>query len=280
MFSAASASAGRQFMKEHTEKLESLVGKAPQGLAGPRAKYPAKPPAPAMDFDFAEQDMLEEPELEEELDPACALQGAVSAGDTDKALQLMVVRMAQKMMKKKEVMSSDEESGEKLATGARGCVARQRHIKVMQAHPGRILEEFRQKLSIQMEVPRDSLYSAALRGFYERKCPLGTHKLLTYAAWSNCHQWEAAEDFQAMLRKQPVEVQRALRPTFERLQMQIMLFSLFIDQTAVGNGRYTLSWLMTALPQPPFSVVRAHTERYTDEPFSVLADARWVAANL
>eukprot|EP00971_Amphidinium_carterae_P092935 1839896-Amphidinium_carterae.1 len=139
--------------------------------------------------------------------------------------------MAQKMMKKREALSSDEESGEKM-TGAKGCVARQRHIKLMQTHPGKILEEFRLKLAMQMEVPRDSLYSSALRGFYERKCPLGTHKLLTYAAWSNCHQWEAAEDFQAMLRKQPVEVQRALRPSFEKLQMQIMLFSLFIDQTA------------------------------------------------
>eukprot|EP00971_Amphidinium_carterae_P284310 5644825-Amphidinium_carterae.1 len=84
IFAESSGSAGREFTRVHAEKLETLVGKAPQGLTGPRAKHLARAPVTAVELSDAELDLLEDPEHEEEPGPASGLQGAVASGDTDK----------------------------------------------------------------------------------------------------------------------------------------------------------------------------------------------------
>ena len=38
--------------------------------------------------------------------------------------------------------------------------------------------------------------------------------------------------------------------------------------------------MLTGLPQPPFHLTRAHTQRNTEDPLSELVDPKWVAANL
>ena len=60
----------------------------------------------------------------------------------------------------------------------------------------------------------------------------------------------------------------------------VALAAVFVEQTAVDNGRLQLSWLLTGLNQPAFNLTSQHTQRTSEEPFARLADPRWIAANL
>ena len=56
--------------------------------------------------------------------------------------------------------------------------------------------------------------------------------------------------------------------------------SLYLEQVAVDGGRHQLGWLLTGMPNPPFQLVQAHSQRAQEDPVGFLGDPRWVAANL
>ena len=121
---------------------------------------------------------------------------------------------------------------------------------------------------------------AALRGHFERRSPLGTHRLLTYVAYLAAHHWELAENLRATVTQLPAAERAKVMPSLDALQAAIALQAAFVDQAAMDGGKYNLSWLLVGLPQPPFATIRLHVERQGKEPFSPLVDPRWIAANL
>eukprot|EP00971_Amphidinium_carterae_P344480 6484904-Amphidinium_carterae.3 len=188
--------------------------------------------------------------------------------------------MAKQLLRKqREEDEEDEGSGHIRVTGAKGHAARASYQRTMENRPRPLVAAFRRRLAEQMEVPMSQLQGAALRGYFERRSPLGTHKLLTYNAFAVAKTWEHLEEFTARLDAQPVAVRDALRPSLDKLAAQVMSHATFIDQTAIDGGRYSLSWLLTGLPQPPFHITRAHT-MLSEDPVSPLAEPRWIAANL
>ena len=66
----------------------------------------------------------------------------------------------------------------------------------------------------------------------------------------------------------------------EQLKNTVALAAVFCDQAAIDGGRLQLAWLLTGLNTPAFNLTTKNTTRLADEPFSLLADPRWVAANL
>ena len=48
----------------------------------------------------------------------------------------------------------------------------------------------------------------------------------------------------------------------------------------MDNGKSNLGWLMTGLPDPNFALVHQHQHRSGMKPFTRLAAASWVAANV
>eukprot|EP00969_Alexandrium_andersonii_P223712 9880730-Alexandrium_andersonii.AAC.1 len=67
-----------------------------------------------------------------------------------------------------------------------------------------------------MESPTSEMDPAALRGFFERRAPLGSLKGLTYFAFARARMWERME-----------------RGEDDQLKTLVVLVALFIEQTAV-----------------------------------------------
>jgi hypothetical protein len=55
---------------------------------------------------------------------------------------------------------------------------------------------------------------------------------------------------------------------------------VFLDQTAIEGGRAQTAYLFTGLPDPPWSRVALNTSVAWHQPYSPLADVRWVGAQL
>ena len=102
-----------------------------------------------------------------------------------------------------------------------------------------------------------------MRTFFTNKVPLGSMRGLTYFAFATAQLWEAAE-----------------RDDLAALKAQVALLAVYLEQVAVDGGRHQLGWLLTGLPNPPFQLVQAHSQRAQEDPVGFLGDPRWVAANL
>ena len=57
------------------------------------------------------------------------------------------------------------------------------------------------------------------------------------------------------------------------------LLAVYLEQVAVDGGRHQLGWLLTGMPNPPFQLAQAHSQRAQEDPVGFLGDPRWVAAN-
>ena len=102
-----------------------------------------------------------------------------------------------------------------------------------------------------------------MRTFFTNKVPLGSMRGLTYFAFDTAQLWEAAE-----------------RDDLAALKAQVALLAVYLEQVAVDGGRHQLGWLLTGMPNPPFQLVQAHSQRTQEDPVGFLGDPRWVAANL
>ena len=102
-----------------------------------------------------------------------------------------------------------------------------------------------------------------MRTFFTNKVPLGSMRGLTYFAFATAQLWEAAE-----------------RDDLAALTAQVALLAVYLEQVAVDGGRHQLGWLLTGMPNPPFQLVQAHSQRAQEDPVGFLGDPRWVAANL
>ena len=54
----------------------------------------------------------------------------------------------------------------------------------------------------------------------------------------------------------------------------------YVEQTAIDGGKHQLGWMLTGLPQPPFNLTSRNQVRNQEEPFGLLTDPKWMAANL
>jgi hypothetical protein len=99
--------------------------------------------------------------------------------------------------------------------------------------------------------------------YFTEVSPLSKHPLLTYVAFIAAAMWRARE-----------EGDRA------RLDLLVNLLPLFLDQTAIEGGRAQTAYLFTGLPDPPWSRVALNSTVAWHQPYTPLADVRWVGAQL
>lgn len=102
-----------------------------------------------------------------------------------------------------------------------------------------------------------------MREYIEKKCPLGENRFLTQQAYLWSWAWETG------FRHNNVELLSAASRGL-----------LFIDQAAGDQGRTHLAWLLTGLPEPQFSITQRNRSRHSLTPFSRLASANWIGANV
>ncbi|CAE7362816.1 unnamed protein product, partial [Symbiodinium necroappetens] len=144
-----------------------------------------------------------------------------------------------------------------------GMAARQLMIEQFAAHPDRVVLQVRARLaaagrkSISELEPRDMYYHFA------ETVPLGTYKTLTYFSFLLAEMWEAAERGQAA----------------EMISL-LALGLVFAEQVANEQGHTRLGWLLTGRQDPPFAQVEQRRAPRPEVPHGMLADPRWIAANL
>ena len=150
------------------------------------------------------------------------------------------------------------------SSGIKGIAARQVLIDGFRKHPSKVVNLFRERLTLarrkgslaELE-PRDLWYH------FQESVPLGSHKTLTYLAFLSAAMFEAQE-----------------RGDLERLQMLVVLQSVFIEQAAHDGGSLRLAHLLTGLEDPPFSQTELHRTARAELPHGQLSDPRWVATQL
>ena len=152
---------------------------------------------------------------------------------------------------------------ERPASGVRGYQARQQFQASLKRDPAAVYSAVRRRLAEAVETDEESLPGAAMRTFFTNKVPLGSMRGLTYFAFATAQLWEAAE-----------------RDDLAALKAQVALLAVYLEQVAVDGGRHQLGWLLTGMPNPPFQLVQAHSQRAQEDPVGFLGDPRWVAANL
>ena len=132
---------------------------------------------------------------------------------------------------------------ERPTAGVRGYQARQQFQASLKRDPDAVYSALRRRLAEAIETDEASLPGDATRTFFANKVPLGSMRGFALFA-STAQLWEAAE-----------------RDDMAALKAQVALLAVYLEQVDVDGGRHQLGWLMTGMPNPPFQLVQAHSQR-------------------
>ncbi len=245
-------------------RLHQLAGRGPARLrdlgGAPPSGLPAPTEPPGGTIVEAEEEEEEEAEV-----PATSSTLEQLLASQSKLLEKLVSAKVQST-DPFSLLGSGSADGEEApkSSGVRGIAARQVLTENFKKHPERVVALFRERLTLarrkaspaELE-PRDLWYH------FQDTVPLGSHKTLTYLAFISAVMFEAQE-----------------RGDWKRLQMLVVLQSVFIEQAAHDGGSLRLAHLLTCLEDPPFSQTELHRAPRVEVPHGQLADPRWVATQL
>ncbi|CAJ1399998.1 unnamed protein product [Effrenium voratum] len=154
-------------------------------------------------------------------------------------------------------------SGTKIA-GVRGMAARQVLVNQFDRHPDQVVHAIRRRLAAARRHPEVVQPAAEqMYAHFKETVPLGNYKTLTYFSFLLCKAWEHAE-----------------RGEGAALQATIGLGLCFAEQVAHEQGHTRLGWLLTGIPDPPFSQTEGRRAPRADLPHGQLSDPKWIATNL
>ncbi len=149
--------------------------------------------------------------------------------------------------------------------GLRGFLRRSQWIELLESAAAKpaVTGQVRAGLSRTLSTPQEALPSTAMERYFTEISPLGRHPLLTYVSVIAAAMWRAREE--------------GNRP---RLDLLVSLLPVFFDQTAIEGGGAQTAYLFTGLLDPPWSRVALNTTVAWHQPYTPLADVRWVGAQL
>lgn len=127
----------------------------------------------------------------------------------------------------------------------------------------KIVEQIKLNAGLELGIQPGAEEPALLRQFLEQRVPIGDHKMLAQFGYMLAWGWERAS---------------------VNNNIEFMAFCgrmmLFVEQASLDSGKSGLAWLLTGLPEPNFQQLALNKKRTSLTPFSKLAPASWVAANL
>ena len=144
----------------------------------------------------------------------------------------------------------------------KGCLARDAFVR-MAGDVGKLAPAIQANAAQELGLDPHQVGSGLMREYLEKRCPLGDQRLLTQMGYILSAAWE--HGYKTQNQDLMGHAARAL---------------VFIDQTAIDNGRTNLSWLLTGLPEPQYTIVQRNKVRTSLAPFTRLAPAAWVSANV
>eukprot|EP00971_Amphidinium_carterae_P142429 2821347-Amphidinium_carterae.2 len=261
---------------DQLQELLRLAGSVPSRLppAGTRA---AATPADLIEAVAAEADGADYGDRAG-AEPALPL----AMSSNDELMRTVLVALAQKLVGQSSIGGENflAEESEQRPLGARGCAARSAFIDAIPKKATQHVEAFKKRLAVALDMDVSALQPGSLRAYFQMRSPLGSHKLLTYNAFLVARHWELLEGVRQKVMALPPPARATVLPSHDHAMFQVALHAIFLDQTAIDNGRYGMSWHLTSLPAPPFNLTRSHTDRFGEEPFTQLCDPTWVTVVL
>lgn len=157
---------------------------------------------------------------------------------------------------------SGSDSGSGSNSGVKGCVARETYLKTISDLVA-IAEVVKQNAMVELGMSADREDSSIMWRFVERKIPLQDHKTLGYIATLAAEGWAIAHETNNF----------AMMGFLSKLLM-------FVEQTCLDRGKTQLAWLLTGCMDPAFNLHHNVKQHGSLKPFSSLAKASWVSANI
>ena len=208
--------------------------------------------------------------------------GAMEAGEVEKFLtnepvgstmeQLLMTQIQQNSLLLQKLVAgkpadplmaalSGSDSGSGSSSGVKGCVARETYLKAIQDLVG-IAEVVKQNAMTELGMTADREDSSIMRRFVERKMALADHRTLGYIATLAAEGWAVAHE------------------TSNLPMMGFLSKLMFVEQTCLDQGKTQLAWLLTGCADPAFNLHHGRKAHSSLRPFSTLARASWVSANI
>lgn len=249
------------------ERLKMLAGVGPTRLgAHERQSQAAGPESQALAEHAAEA--VEAEELDQALE-------ATLADASDPMQKLMLLQMKQMALMNKSFNhrqpsdpiqallgsgGGDNQGGS--TSGIKGCLAREAYVKITEdLH--KLASVAESNATAELGLSAYQVTPGIMRDYLERRVPLGNFRQLTQFGYLAASGWEIGA-----------------RTNNKELQGFCAKLLMFVEQTALDSGRTNLSWLMTGLADPNFTLTQQNTQKSGLKPFTRLASASWVAANV
>lgn len=242
-------------------RLKSLAGPPPSrlsGIGGARAKAP--PTMRQNAYAEHQAEAVEATELEKVLDQT-----------SDPLQKILALQMQQTAALVQRLAKAPvdpitgalaSESGSSSSSGVRGCVAREAFLRTFDdvVGTGRIIT---QNAALDLGLTESQIDSGLMRLYVEKRIPLGDQRMLTYLAQFMACSWQIAYE-------QADELAIGL------MGRGVMM----IEQFCLDGGRCQFGWLLSSMTEPNFGQISMNKKRLGLKPYSKLAAAQWVAANV
>ena len=139
-------------------------------------------------------------------------------------------------------------------------MAREAFVKLM-ANDAAVATSIRNLAADELGVQPSAVPPGLMKDFLERKVPIADHRMLTFIGYFAAAAWE-----------------KSRLSNNEELEAWASRLMLFVEQTALQDGRTQLSWLLTGLGEPSWGLLTRR--KSTLRPFARLCPATWVSANV
>eukprot|EP00435_Cladocopium_sp_Y103_P068231 s567_g31.t1 len=251
------------------ERLRQMAGPPPARIG--QVERQVHTPAAAGPLETFQQEQALEAIDGEELDELTQMQMLNSSDPMQKLvlLQMQHLRLLSQQMAGKQpqdaihaALSTGGESTSGSSAGIKGCLAREAYVKVTM-NLVTFAQTVEQNALQELGLTAGDVTPGLLRDYVEKRIPLGNMRLLTQVAYLAANAWEIGNKIGS-----------------REMQGFAAKMMCFVEQTALDEGRTGLSWLLTGLPEPNYSVTQKNVVRYGAKPFSRLSAASWVAANV
>lgn len=273
----AQPKAGASLSHTEIQRLQAAAGPPPKRLGraerAPIAAVTAEAELEQMVAAEADREVGEEAL---EIDPIMSNVEAAMQQTSDPVQRMLIAQLHQTNMLVKAiapraqqdpltaVLSGSDNGAANSGSGVtvKGYAAREMFLKQL-VDDRKLVNVIKHHACQELGLPEEKADGSLLRTFLEHRIPLADRKSLIQFGYILAWGWESGH---------------------RTNNVQLMAFAgrmmMYVEQCALDDGRSTLGWLMTGLPEPNFQQLSLNRKRTTLTPFSKLAPPTWVAANI
>ena len=251
------------------EKLRMMAGGAPARLG--QHERQVRLASPHLTADTAQQEIQLGATEDEDLEAAitASLEDLQDPVHRLLALQMKQNAMLAKQLKSKQVsdplaavLMPQTETGGSSSGGMKGCLARDAYVKVM-LDLTKVAQVAEENALAEMGLEVGGAYPGLMRDYVEKRMALADLRQMTQFGYLMAAAWESG--FRLQNRELQAWAAKAL---------------IYIEQSAIDNGRTQMGWLLTGLAEPNYQLVQKNRQRVGLRPFARLASPAWISANV